>query len=267
MPDLSREADRAAREKRNEALRDLEAWLDGPVLVLGFVWLALMAADLLWGLDPVLQGVVYTVWFLFLVDFALRFTLAPDKGAFLRANALTVLSLALPALRAFRLFRVFRVLRAAKAARGLKLVQVVGSVNRGMGALRASMRRRGAGYVALSSVLVTLAGAAGMTALEREAGSQGFATYGDALWWTAMIMTTMGSEAWPRTPEGRILGFALALYAFAVFGYVTASIASILVGDDMRKEERAAGAEDLARLKREIALLREELGRRSERRE
>ena len=47
-----------------------------------------------------------------------------------------------------------------------------------------------------------------------------------AVWWTAMLLTTMGSEYWPRTPEGRVLCLLLALYAFAVFGYVTAAIAA-----------------------------------------
>ncbi len=39
-----------------------------------------------------------------------------------------------------------------------------------------------------------------------------------------MIMTTMGS--WPQTPEGRVLCLLLAVYAFAVFGYVTAMLAA-----------------------------------------
>lgn len=63
-------------------------------------------------------------------------------------------------------------------------------------------------------------------------GGPGFQDYGTALWWTAMLLTTMGSEYWPRTPEGRILCLLLATYAFAVFGYVTAAIAAYFVGKD-----------------------------------
>jgi voltage-gated potassium channel len=63
-----------------------------------------------------------------------------------------------------------------------------------------------------------------MYALERSIPG-GLTDYGTALWWTAMIMTTMGTEYWPRTAEGRVLCFFLSLYAFAVFGYVTATIA------------------------------------------
>jgi hypothetical protein len=47
-----------------------------------------------------------------------------------------------------------------------------------------------------------------------------------------MLLTTMGSDYWPRTPEGRLLCLLLAIYAFAVFGYVTAAIAAYFVGQD-----------------------------------
>jgi voltage-gated potassium channel len=47
-----------------------------------------------------------------------------------------------------------------------------------------------------------------------------------------MLLTTMGSDYWPRTPEGRVLCLLLALYAFAVFGYMTAAIAAYFVGKD-----------------------------------
>jgi voltage-gated potassium channel len=46
----------------------------------------------------------------------------------------------------------------------------------------------------------------------------------------------MGSDYWPQTPEGRLLCLLLAIYAFAVFGYVTAAIAAYFVDRD--KSER-----------------------------
>ena len=98
-----------------------------------------------------------------------------------------------------------------------------------------------------------------MYAFENEAEG-GLTTYGEALWWTAMIMTTMGSAYWPQTPEGRVLCFLLALYSFAVFGYVTATLATFFVGRDA-EDERAevAGAAQVERLREEVTALREEL--------
>jgi voltage-gated potassium channel len=87
--------------------------------------------------------------------------------------------------------------------------------------------------------MVTITGAAGMYRFELDApGGPGLADYGTALWWTAMLLTTMGSDYWPRTPEGRVLCLLLAIYAFAVFGYVTAAIAAYFVGKD--QQARAA---------------------------
>jgi voltage-gated potassium channel len=62
--------------------------------------------------------------------------------------------------------------------------------------------------------------------------SPGLSSYEDAFWWTAMIMTTIGSNYWPRTVEGQILTFLLSVYAFTIFGYITAALASILVGKE-----------------------------------
>jgi voltage-gated potassium channel len=52
-----------------------------------------------------------------------------------------------------------------------------------------------------------------------------------------MMMPAMGSEYWPRTPEGRVLCFFLALYAFEICGYGTATLATFCVGHDAENEE------------------------------
>ena len=51
----------------------------------------------------------------------------------------------------------------------------------------------------------------------------------------------MGTDYWPQTSEGRILCFFLALYAFAVFGYVTAAIAAYFVGIDKTRTSSTEG--------------------------
>ena len=251
------EAARALEHERWEILTRLEDWLELPMLILGFVWLALLVLEFVWGENSLFTGVGTMIWILFVLDFTLKFTLAPAKGRYLRRNWLTAVSLLVPALRVFRVARVVRVLRAARAARGLRLVRVVTSINRGMRALSATMSRRGFGYVVLLTTLVTFAGAAGMYAFENGLGLD---SYGTALWWTAMLMTTLGSEYWPQTVEGRILTFILSLYAFGVFGYVAATLASFFIGRDAENNEgEVAGSADIAALGAEIAALRAEI--------
>ncbi|MGG6265549.1 potassium channel family protein [Leptolyngbya sp. AN03gr2] len=240
-------------QTRSELLQQLEDWLDVPMLVLSFVWLALLIVELIWGLNPLLDAASVTIWILFILNFLLEFALAPNKRIYLQRNWLTLGSLALPALRTLRIFRVVR------AARGVRLLGVMTRTNRGMRSLSASFRRRGFGYVVASTTIVILVGAAGMYAFEQEVPN-GLENYGTALWWTAMLMTTMGSDYFPETPEGRILCFVLALYAFAVFGYVTATIATFFMGRDAENEEaEIAGAKSIQALQAEIAALRTEI--------
>ncbi len=98
-----------------------------------------------------------------------------------------------------------------------------------------------------------------MFALE---GAPSMPTYGEALWWTAMIMTTMGSEVWPHTAEGRIHCVILALYAFTVFGYMTASLATFFIGRDAENSKaEIAGAADVRALHSELRALRQEVRR------
>lgn len=264
-PAIDATAPEARDEDRLEALRDLEAWLETPMRVLGFVWLALLVAELAWGLSPALEVASVAIWVVFLLDFGLRFALAPRKLAYLRDHWLTVVSLVLPALRVLRTLRAVRLLRAARTTRGLRLVKVVGSINRGMRALRATMERRGAGYVLALTALVTLVGAAGMRAFEGGApDGHGLNDYGTALWWTAMLVTTMGSDYWPRTPEGRALCLLLAVYSFAVFGYVTATLASFFIGRDAAEPQaEVSSAHAIEALHEEVRALRRDLRERN----
>jgi voltage-gated potassium channel len=255
-------ADEVMSEDRQGLLRQLEDWLEGPMLVLSLAWLALVVVELIWGESRLLETFGTVIWIIFIAEFALRLWLAPEKLRFLKSNVLSLIALAIPAFRLFRVFRVFRLLRAARAARGLRLVRVVGTANRGMRALKASMGRRGIGYVLLLSLLVLVLGAAGMYALEAdEAGVRGFDGYGDALWWTAMLLASLGTDYWPVSPEGRVLCFLISLYGLGVFGYITASFASFFVGRDAGAPDAAAGASDLAAVREEIALLRMQLAR------
>lgn len=255
------EIKRRVKAERESLLERLEDWLETPLLILGFVWLALLVYELVWNLTPALELLGTAIWVIFIADFALKFWLAPEKIEYLKASWLTALALLVPALRVFRIFRVFRVFQAARAARGLRLFRVLTSLNRGIKSLGASFKRRGFGYVVALSVIVCFAGAAGMLAFENDQPN-GIQTYADALWWTAMLLTSIGSEYFPQTAEGRILCFLLALYGFAVFGYVTATLATFFVGRDAEDQEsEIVGAEDVRALRREISALREEIKR------
>jgi voltage-gated potassium channel len=166
-----------------------------------------------------------------------------------------------------RTFRALRLLRAARLSRGVRLVRWLTSVNRGMKATQQAMRRRGLSYVLALTALVAFGGAAGIYLFEnpralREAGylsdesaPAGIRSYGEGLWWTAMMLTTIGTDYFPKSTEGRVVALLIAVYAFAIFGYITATVASLI----LRVDETDQTARSLAKLSGEVAALRETL--------
>ncbi len=245
--------------ERHQLLRSLEDWLEGPMVVLAFVWLALLLGELVWGERRVFLVLGTIIWGVFILDFGVKLVLVRRKGAYLRKNWLNVISLLVPALRIFRIMRAVRLLRLARVGRGLRLVRLLSSLNRGMRALGDSLYRRGFAYIVVLTAVVVAAGSAGMYAFERQVDG-GIDSYGEALWWTAMVMTTLGSDAWPQTFEGRVLCIFLSLYAFGIFGYVTATLATFFVGRDAKASDgELAGSTDLAALRQELVALRSEI--------
>lgn len=244
--------------ERWKILNELDEWLDVPMAVLSVAWLLLLVGELVWGEHELLSTFGIVIWIIFIAEFALRFFLAPEKVKYLKRNWLTVMALVLPALRVFRAFRVARV---ASSLRSVRLVRIVGTANRSMKALRDTLRRRRFGYVAGMTIAIVFLGAAGMMSFEPVSEVEGgFTSYGHALWWTAMLVSSIGSDFWPATAEGRILSLLLTVYGLAVFGYITASFASFFIGRDA--EEPAgpiAGYKQVAALTAEIRGLRSEM--------
>ncbi|CAN1210140.1 Potassium voltage-gated channel [Tumidithrix helvetica PCC 7403] len=254
-------ANRASIDReRREILQQVEEWLEIPMLVLSFAWTALLIVEFVWGLFPLLNTASITIWIVFILDFMLRLWLTPQKLNYLKHNWLTAFALLLPALWIFRVTRIIRVLGIAPGLQGLQLLRVLARINRGMKSLSGNASRRGFGYVVALTLFVALMGAAGMYEFERNETGSTLTSYGNAIWWTAMVMTTMGSDYFPKTSEGRVLCFLLAVYSFAIFGYATAILATFFVGQDVNHNDAdIAREQSLQTIQAEIAALRKDI--------
>ncbi|MEP6545047.1 hypothetical protein NDI47_23285 [Microcoleus vaginatus GB1-A2] len=74
------------------------------------------------------------------------------------------------------------------------------------------------------------------------------------------VMTAIASDYFPKTAEGRVLCFLLALCAIAVCGYLTATLATFFVSQDAQSDRaELAGAKSLQALQTEITALRTEI--------
>jgi voltage-gated potassium channel len=82
------------------------------------------------------------------------------------------------------------------------------------------------GRVALVAALVVLCGSAVAYGAEH-ATNPGFKTFGDALWWGIVTLTTVGyGDIVPHTTTGRVAGIMIMFTGVAVLGLLAGSLAS-----------------------------------------
>lgn len=156
----------------------------------------------------------------------------------MRSNLLDLVVVVLPLLRPLRL---------------LRLLTLLNVLNRSAGR---SLRGQVAVYVAGATTLVLLMSSLAMLDAERNADGANITRYGDALWWAATTVTTVGyGDRYPVTSAGRLIAVALMVCGIARLGVVTASLASWLV--QRVAEVEAAGQ---AATRRDIDALTAEVG-------
>ncbi len=99
--------DERVRAERWELLERIDRSLEPAFVVLSGIWIALVVVELaMGGLPRSLEVLVWVIWGLFVLEFAVGLVIAPERLRYVRERWLTVLSLVLPA---------FRILRVASA--------------------------------------------------------------------------------------------------------------------------------------------------------
>lgn len=231
-------------EWRARTLSILERRLEFPMLALALVWLSLLVLELVRGLSPLLEGVGVAIWGIFLLEFLVRFALSPDRLAFLRRNWLVAIALFVPPLRLLRVFVALRFVRVLSAARFLRVVRIAGSLNRGIRSIGRKLQKRGLAYVLLVTIIMLLVLAAGIYSYEGPQQSGMLSNYGESVWVTAVIMTTLGPDLWPQSWEARVLSLFAGIFGFALFGYLTAALASFFVGRERPEHAAVSDGQD-----------------------
>jgi voltage-gated potassium channel len=231
------------------------------MLLLYFVWFLVIITELVNVMSPVLQSLGTVLWALFVVYFGLRLAIVPNRVIFLKRNWLFILAILVPILRFFPFLQKFPLARALTATFGIQVIWMFASADQGLRALRRTMGRRGTGYALTFTVVVILAGAAGMLHFENNAPDpQGIHSYPKALWWVAMQITNIGSGYRPVTLGGHVLCLVISIYAVAIFGYLTAVFAAIFIGRDAADpKSEIPNQTSILQLSSEVALLRKAL--------
>ena len=237
---------RARAERATPYARRVTAWerrTEWPLAGAAVLFLVAYAWPVL---DPTLDRrwmvacsvVTWVVYAGFLVDYLVRLRLAHDRGRWFVRHLLDLLILALPLLRPLRLLRL------------IALLQVLNRTTSG------SLRGRVALYVSGGSVMLWFVAALAVLDAERDADGATITTLGDAVWWAAATMTTVGyGDRVPVTGTGRAVGIGLMVCGIALLGSVTAMLASWLL--HFIEEEQEQTSRDLDVLTTEVRQLRE----------
>jgi voltage-gated potassium channel len=233
-----------------ERLRRIEEATDLPLLILALVMVPLLLAPFFFDPSPTVETTLlagdWMIWSVFFVDFAVKLAVAPRRLHYVRTHWLEAAMVALPFLRPLRAARLLRLLRLARVGVALGL---------NVSLLRRLAAQRGAQLLVASVLMTGVVGAFLVLLSERHAEGSNIQNFGDAMWWAATTMTTVGyGDRFPVTPAGRGVAVALMLFGIASLSAVTAIIAAFLVREQVGAEEVT-----MSELRDEIRQLRADL--------
>ncbi|MCA2210263.1 potassium channel family protein [Nocardia rosealba] len=193
-------------------------------------------------LDITLIWADLAIWAAFAIDFAVRLYLSTDRGRFVRKHPLDLLVVLVPPFRPLRLLRVALLL--------------LDSLNRAT-----KPRTRLMTFVATSSLLILLLCSLAFFDAEYGAPDSKIKSFADALWWSAVSVTTVGyGDVYPVTPEGRLVSLVLMTLGIGLISFAIGTMTSWVVEQLKTVDEAADRTErTLAELVEEVRSLRAEV--------
>jgi len=219
------------RLRQNSAV-DESTWhkrTETPLMVAGFAYLVAYS----WRVIADLQGpgrliataVVAVTWGMFILDYLIRLALAKDRFRWFRTHLLALTFALVPVLRLVRLLQFLTRVPGMKPTAGV--------------VLRTRIMVYGAGA---SAILIYIASLAVLEA-ERHASDANITTFGIALWWSVVTVTTTGyGDYVPVTTAGRWVAVGLMLGGVALAGVITATLASWVLERASRDNDDAEPA-------------------------
>lgn len=190
------------------------------------------------------EVVVNGTWALFVVDYLVMLALAPRRGRWFLRHLLDLAAIALPFLRPLRLLRLVQLFRVLQHTTGT------------------AVRGRVTVYVVATTALLVFVAALAVYDVEHRAPGATIVSFGDALWWAVVTITTVGyGDLTPVTVAGRLIATGVMISGIALLGVVTATIASWIIDQVGRRNEESQTAtrRELRELTAEIQALREQL--------
>jgi voltage-gated potassium channel len=198
-----------------------------PLFLASLLFLAAYAARVLAvSMPPFWKDVcVYTMaalWLLFAGEYLVRQRLSGERfPRYVRTHILHTVVVLLPLLRP------------------LRIVPLYDAIQHRQGEPRLSLHARVIAYASLSTLLLGFAGALAVFHLERGAPGATMRTFGDAVWWAAATLSTVGyGDITPVTFGGRTTAICMMAGGLALLGAVTGSFSSWLLQVFARESDK-----------------------------
>lgn len=222
----------------NEDSTRLERWERGsewPLATIALIFLAAYTFSVLaeprGRVDDVVVATLWITYLVFVVDYVIRLALATNRVRWFFRHILDLLIVALPLLRPLRLLRVVVLLVALQRAIG------------------GAFRGRVIFYTVSSTLLLIYVASLAILEEERYDPESSITNFGDALWWSATTITTVGyGEQEPVTTAGRLIAVVLMVGGISLVGLVTATLASWIV-ERVAEEDEASQVATTAQIK------------------
>jgi voltage-gated potassium channel len=200
-----------------------------PILLLEFVSDRLNNSD-----RVVITSVNILVFVAFLVDYIVELSVARDRKSYIRhewTSPLIVVSQGLALLPALGALGVLRVVRGLKPLIFFVRIASIGSAE--AHELRRTLKTRAMSTALSVAGLVWITSAVAFTLVEDVGAGRRVNSFGDALWWSASTISTVGyGDVYPITLGGRIIAVFTMVVGVSTFGVITASIAKRLIRED-----------------------------------
>ena len=210
-----------SRVQRYESKVEIPLLLMAAAFLLAYAWPVLdegLNTDLrdgLWVLS-------WLVWLVFVIDYAIRVTLAgEERRDYVRRHWYDLPLIALPMLRPLRVLRLLAFARMLNRSATGGLIE------------------RAAVYVAGVAVVAVGLGSVAILDAEQDAPGANITSFGDALWWACTTVATVGyGDRYPVTTEGRVIAVALMIVGIGIVGAITASVATWMVSQVQKQDRR-----------------------------
>ncbi|WP_243075176.1 potassium channel family protein [Microbacterium sp. SS28] len=232
-----------------ERWRRITEW---PLIIASILFLAAYAwqviGDLSGPADVAAESVLWITWAAFVVDYVANLILV-ERGRRWRWFSTHLFDAAiviLPMLRPLRILRLVTLLAVLQRTAGHAL------------------RGRISVYAGGAAALLVFVAALAVLDAERDAPGSTITTFGDAVWWAFVTITTVGyGDVTPVTAVGRAIAVGLMVGGIALLGVVTATIASWIVErvGEHDEERDAATVGHIRSLEAKVDRLQETLDR------